>query len=85
MISSLSGRNKNGALYSKIDQLITLCIHLKRDFIKYQYGESPIKNEYIWTPFEYISEKIKKEQKTIAIFITDGGPRKEVWHYNSVE
>ncbi len=51
---------------------------LKKDFIKDQYGESPIKNEYIQAPFESLLKNIEKREKIIALFIIDGGPRFDI-------
>jgi hypothetical protein len=53
-------------------------IILKRDFLKDQYGESPIKKEYIYAPFEYLLRDIQKGEKITALFIIDGEPRFDI-------
>jgi hypothetical protein len=68
----------DGAFSAEIGGMLKLNLNLKRDFIKDQYGESPIKKEYIFAPFQYILKDIEKGKKIIAMFIIDGGPRFDI-------
>jgi hypothetical protein len=71
-------RPHDGVFYANIADTLTLYFYLKRDFMKDQYGESPIKNEYISTPFEIFSKNLHLGEKVTAIFIIDGGPRSDI-------
>lgn len=68
----------DGTFHSEIGDMLRFSFILKRDFIKDQYGESPIKNEYIYAPFEFINKDIEKGEKIISLFIIDGGPRFDI-------
>jgi hypothetical protein len=71
-------RPSDGIFNITIGDLLKFDFILKKDFIKDQYGESPIKNEYIKAPFESLLKNIEKREKIIALFIIDGGPRFDI-------
>jgi hypothetical protein len=68
----------DGIFSAKMGDMLKFHFILKRDFIKDQYGESPIKKDYISAPFEYVLKDIEKGEKIIALFIVDGGPRFDI-------
>ena len=53
-------------------------LFLKSEFIKDQYGESPIKKEYIDTTLEPIRQKLLSQETLVAAFLVDGGPRGDI-------
>ncbi len=68
----------DGTFSVKIGDMLSLSLILKNDFIKDQYGESPIKKDYIYAPFEYLLKEIEKGEKIVTLIIIDGGPRFDI-------
>lgn len=61
-----------------INDSIHFLLLLRSEFIKDQYGESPIKKEYIDAALEPIRQKVLSEQKLAGAFFIDGGPRGDI-------
>lgn len=61
-----------------IENTINLNLILRRDFIKDQYGESPVKDEYINAPIELLMNHLNQSEGLAALFLIDGGPRHDI-------
>jgi hypothetical protein len=71
-------RPHDGHYSIKIGNSLHFLLFLKTEFIKDQYGESPIKREYIDTTLEPIRQKLLSEKTLGAAFLVDGGPRGDI-------
>lgn len=75
---SASSRPHDGHYSVKIGNSLHFLLFLKSECIKDQYGESPIKKEYIETTLEPIKQKLLSEKTLGAAFLVDGGPRGDI-------
>lgn len=75
---SAGSRPHDGHYSVKIGNFRHFLLFLKSEFIKDQYGESPIKKEYIETTLEPIRQKLLSEETLGAAFLIDGGPRGDI-------
>jgi hypothetical protein len=75
---SAGSRPHDGYYSVKIGNSLHFLLFLRSEFIKDQYGESPIKKEYIDTTLEPIRQKLLSEETLVAAFLVDGGPRGDI-------
>ncbi len=75
---SAGSRPHDGHYSVKIGDSLHFLLFLRSEFIKDQYGESPIKKEYIDTTLEPIRQKLLSEETLLAAFLVDGGPRGDI-------
>jgi hypothetical protein len=61
-----------------IADTVNLNLILRRDFIKDQYGESPVKDEYINAPLKLLLNHLNQSENLTALFLIDGGPRHDI-------
>jgi hypothetical protein len=63
-----------------IDNSINLRLILRSELMKDQYGESPVKQEYIGAALEPIKRELSSAGTIKAAFLIDGGPRGDIVH-----
>jgi hypothetical protein len=68
----------DGIFFVEIDRLIKFYFYLKTDFIKDQYGESPLKKDYIYSPFKHFLQDIENGKDLSIMFLIDGGSRSDI-------
>jgi len=73
-----SSRPRDGCYSVTIENSIQFLAFLKSEFMKDQYGESPIKNEYIDAALDPIRRRLSSAKTTCAVFLIDGGPRGDI-------
>ncbi|MGD9058023.1 MAG: hypothetical protein PVF38_17885 [Desulfobacterales bacterium] len=61
-----------------INESINLQLVLRSELIKDQYGESPIKDEYIGAGLAPLKHILASPKRLAAAFIIDGGPRSDI-------
>jgi hypothetical protein len=61
-----------------IDDSINLQILLRSEWMKDQYGESPIKDEYITAALTPIKHIMPSKKTLTSAFLIDGGPRSDI-------
>lgn len=73
-------RPSDAVYHATIGSSLSFLYLLKHEFFKDQYGESPIKHEYISAGLRWpVEERLKSESRILrAAFIIDGGPRGEI-------
>jgi hypothetical protein len=71
-------RPVNGYYSIRIEDSINFLLLLRSELIKDQYGESPIKHEYIEAPLEPVIQRLETNQNIRAVFLIDGGPRSDI-------
>ena len=73
-----SSRPRDGCYSVTIANSIQFLAFLRSEFIKDQYGESPIKKEYIEAALDPIRRRLSLAKTTTAVFLIDGGPRGDI-------
>jgi hypothetical protein len=73
-----SSRPRDGCYSVKIENSIQFLAFLRSEFMKDQYGESPIKKEYIDAALDPIRRRLSLDKTTAAVFLIDGGPRGDI-------
>ena len=71
----------DASYFAKLSNNISFSYFLRYEVVNDQYGESPVKQDYIDAGLRYpILEKLKKSPNTPlkALFIVDGGPRLQI-------
>jgi hypothetical protein len=71
-------RPMDGCYSVRIEGSIKLLLILRSEIMKDQYGESPIKHEYIEAPLEPVIQKLQTNQNIKVAFLIDGGPRSDI-------
>lgn len=71
-------RPVNGHFSATLKGRIDFKILLRTTLMKDQFGESPLKADYIDAPLEPIIEKLALKEDVRAVFIIDGGPRGDI-------
>jgi hypothetical protein len=71
-------RQVDGHYSVTIDDSINLQILLRSEWMKDQYGESPLKDEYIAAALTPIKHAIPSKKILSSAFIIDGGPRSDI-------
>jgi hypothetical protein len=51
---------------------------LSSEFMKDQFGESPIKKEYLTVALEPVAQRLSSAEKITCAFFVDGGPRGDI-------
>jgi len=73
------GRRPVDGYYSiRIEGSIQFLLILRSEIMKDQYGESPIKHEYIEAALEPVIQKLQTNTNIRAAFLIDGGPRSDI-------
>jgi hypothetical protein len=75
-----SSRPQDGCYYVTIANSVRFLAFLRAEFMKDQYGESPIKKEYIDAALDPIRGRSSLGKTTKALFFIDGGPRGDIVH-----
>lgn len=75
---SPGSRPQDGCFSITIDGSVTFLLELRSEFMKDQFGESPIKKEYLAAALEPIIQKLSAAEKVTAAFFVDGGPRADI-------
>ncbi len=73
-----SNRPIDGCYEVTIEGCLEFMLFLKSEFMKDQYGESPIKREYIEVGLDPIRRKLSQGAVVNAAFFIDGGPRGDI-------
>jgi hypothetical protein len=73
-----SSRPRDGCYSVTIANSIQFLAFLRSEFMKDQYGESPIKKEYIEAALDPIKRRLSLAKTTTAVFLIDGGPRGDI-------
>jgi hypothetical protein len=71
-------RPLDAAYQVAINESINLQLVLRSELIKDQYGESPIKDEYIGAGLAPLKHSLSSQKRLTAAFIIDGGPRSDI-------
>ena len=71
-------RPQDGCFSITIDDSVTLLLILSSEFMKDQFGESPIKKEYLTAALGPIIQKLSAAETVMAAFFVDGGPRGDI-------
>jgi hypothetical protein len=71
-------RPQDGYYSIMVDNSIEFLLLLRAEFMKDQYGESPIKKEYIDAPLNPIRQRLSSGETISAAFLIDGGPRGDI-------
>lgn len=71
-------RPMDGYYSVRIEDSIKFLLILRSEIMKDQYGESPIKHEYIEAPLEPVIQRLQTNQNIKAAFLIDGGPRSDI-------
>ena len=71
-------RPVDGYYSVRIEGSVKLLLILRSEIMKDQYGESPIKHEYINAPLEPVIQRLQTSQNIKAAFLIDGGPRSDI-------
>ncbi|UCE51509.1 MAG: hypothetical protein JSV31_19920 [Desulfobacterales bacterium] len=74
----IKNRPVDGHYKVTLNDSINLWLILRSEFMKDQYGESPIKNEYIGAALVPLKHIIPSQKELAAAFIIDGGPRSDI-------
>jgi hypothetical protein len=61
-----------------IDNSINLILLLRSQLMKDQYGESPLKQEYISAGLAPVKQGLQSKKSMRAVFFIDGGPRSDI-------
>jgi hypothetical protein len=73
-----NSRPLDGCYFVTIGNCIKFLAFLRSEFMKDQYGESPIKKEYIDAALDPIRQRLSLTETTNALFMIDGGPRGDI-------
>lgn len=73
-----NNRPLDGCYTVTIEDSLEFMLFLKSEFMKDQYGESPIKREYIEVGLDPIRRKLSQGEVVNAAFFIDGGPRGDI-------
>ena len=73
-----NSRPRDGYYSITIGDSIQFLAFLRSEFMKDQYGESPIKKDYIDAALDSIRRKLPLVRKITAAFLIDGGPRGDI-------
>ena len=74
-----AARPRDGYFTMAIDDTLRFTLNLRTEMDKDQYGESPVKHEYIRAGLESIEQDLQSSTAPIrAAFLIDGGPRADV-------
>jgi hypothetical protein len=73
-----NNRPLDGCYAVTIEGCLEFMLFLKSEFMKDQYGESPIKREYIEVGLDPIRRKLFQGEVVNAAFFIDGGPRGDI-------
>ena len=61
-----------------IEDSIKFLLILRSEIMKDQYGESPVKQDYIEAALEPVIQSLPTKKNTKAAFLIDGGPRSDI-------
>ncbi len=77
-IMGKKNRPIDGHFSVTIDNSIKLLLLLRSELMKDQYGESPVKEEYIKAALTPVIHSLTSEDELRAAFLIDGGPRGDI-------
>lgn len=73
-----NSRPRDGCYSIAVGDSVQFLAFLRSEFMKDQYGESPVKKEYIDAALDSIRRKLPLARKITAAFLIDGGPRGDI-------
>ncbi len=68
----------DGFYSASIKNSIDMQLILRTELFKDQYGESPIREEYVQNPLKPLQSRIDAQKEVSAAFLIDGGPRGDI-------